>query len=423
MTRVVVVGGGIAGLTVAWAWKAKGAQVTVLEGSPDAGGVLGTDHHGPWLFERAAQTMRGGHGVPHRLIHALGLGEQVVVSEPGRPALLHQGKVAPLSPWGVVAGRPLSCRATWRALREPWIPPVPNPEETVDAFLRRRLGDGVADTLGGALLGGVTGGDPKELEVGGVFPAWVEAERRGGLFRGRAPADASAPRRPWTLRPGWQALVDALVSAVEAVHYDTQAVRIDADGPGWVVFARGGSFEADHVVLAAPPSAAADLVGGDPTEFPTHSLASVHLGFEDAKKRRGFGWLADPRERTDALGILWVSDILPHTAPPGHRLVRVMMGGGRHPDSARGTDAELIAAAQRVLQEVEGVTGPPVVTHVRRVRIPQATRGHHGRLRALAARAPGIHWLGWGTHGPGLVDTIVNALAAPAQGPALATRV
>lgn len=422
MTRVVVVGGGVAGLTAAWAWKAKGARVTVLEGSPEAGGVLGTDHHGPWLFERAAQTMRGGHGVPYRLMGALGLDDQVVVSEPGRPAVLHQGRVTPLSPWGLIAGRPLPCRATWRALREPWVPPMGNPEETVDAFLRRRMGDAVADTLAAALLGGVTGGDPRELEVGAVFPAWVAAEGRGGLIRGRAPVDATAPRRPWSLRLGWQSLVDALVSAVGDVQCDTQAVRIDADGAGWVVFARGGSFEADHVVLAAPPSAAADLVGGDPTEFPTAALASVHLGFEDATRRRGFGWLADPRERTDALGVLWVSDILPHTAPSGHRLVRVMIGGRRNPDAARGTDGDLIAAARRVLAEVEGVTAAPVVTHVRRVRIPQPTRGHQARLRALAARARGIHWLGWGTLGPGLVDTLVNALAAPAQGPALTTR-
>ena len=49
--HVVVIGGGISGLTAAFWLKQKGVSVTVLERDAVPGGTMRTQHDGGWLIE------------------------------------------------------------------------------------------------------------------------------------------------------------------------------------------------------------------------------------------------------------------------------------------------------------------------------------------------------------------------------------
>ena len=87
-TRVVVAGGGITGLTLAFTLQEEAArlgvavEVTVIDAAPDAGGHARTVADGPWVIEM------GPNGFPDRepetlaLVHELALDARLVESSP-----------------------------------------------------------------------------------------------------------------------------------------------------------------------------------------------------------------------------------------------------------------------------------------------------------------------------------------------------
>src|SRR5207237_512405 len=89
------------------------------------------------------------------------------------------------------------------------------PEESVDAFARRRAGPEVAETLADAFVTGIYAGDPRLLSVQAAFPRLAALERehgsvQRGLARTRAPRPKgeSRPGRMWSFREGLGLLVD-----------------------------------------------------------------------------------------------------------------------------------------------------------------------------------------------------------------------
>src|SRR6267142_913863 len=91
--RVIVVGGGIAGLAAAWAIRAEAArraeslELTLLEAGPRAGGRIRTTIEDGYLVEWAANAVQGTGGAAWRLAEAVGLAEQRV---PCRPDAAHR---------------------------------------------------------------------------------------------------------------------------------------------------------------------------------------------------------------------------------------------------------------------------------------------------------------------------------------------
>src|SRR5262249_38008134 len=77
--RVVVVGGGIAGLTAAFFLRDVGAEVVVLEGSPRLGGKLATSQVAGIDVDAGAEALLARRPEGVDLIAAVGLADQLVV--------------------------------------------------------------------------------------------------------------------------------------------------------------------------------------------------------------------------------------------------------------------------------------------------------------------------------------------------------
>lgn len=430
--RVVVVGGGVAGLVAGATLRraAPALDVVVLEAASRPGGKALTDLEDGWTLEHGPQTWLSDPAL-ERAIDLADLRDEVVPAAPDarRRLLLSGGALVPV-PQGV--HRVLGLGGLARALGEPFVAvrPEGGEDESIHAFATRRFGERAARTLVGALVTGIWAGDPERLSVRSALPRLAALEATHGsvtraLLRRGLPARTTA-----TLRRGLGSLGDGLARTLgpalrlRAPVKALEPLEAGAGGRWRVVPLDGPPLEAAAVVLATPSYAAADLVrtfdaglAGQLEAIPWAPVAAVCLGYPEAAFRggppRGFGFLV-PRGEARVLGCLFASSIAPGAAPPGHALLRVLIGGRLDPGALDLDDPALVELCRREVEPLLGIEGPPVLTRLfRHARaIPQYELGHAARLASIDAalgRRPGLHLTGNCYRGVSLGDVATDA--------------
>jgi protoporphyrinogen/coproporphyrinogen III oxidase len=214
---VVVVGGGIAGLTAALELAEAGVPVTVVEAADRFGGKIATNRVGGLVVEAGADSFLSTKPAGLALVERLGIADRLVNSkaEDRRTFVWSRGRLREL-PEGLVLGSPTRA---WSLLRSGLLSPAgaarlvgdivvprrrdadndgegrsgpPAAEETVAEFFTRRLGPEAYARVVEPLLAGIHAGDATRLSLPATFPRFVDMERdHGGLVRA-----ALAPHLP-----------------------------------------------------------------------------------------------------------------------------------------------------------------------------------------------------------------------------------
>lgn len=319
MTRVVVIGGGAAGLSAALAlldtFRARGGSVrpsaqvatggsrsaassqalslVVLEAREQVGGRVSSEQHGGFVIETGAATIPESASGFLELATRLGLRSELVYSDEraSRRYLWRSGRLRrlPARPPEILTSDALSLPARLRLVAEPLIPaapgalqlpasaPVPGdgslPEgsdESIGAFFRRRLGSRVTSELVDAVVGGIWAGDIEELSMRSALPKLWQMEREHGsllaaLRHSRLAANAPAgPARLCGFRHGMgqltQALGRAVMEAGGEVRLGSPVRRLGRSGSGYELALDGETLHADRLILAVPPPEAARLL-------------------------------------------------------------------------------------------------------------------------------------------------------------------
>jgi oxygen-dependent protoporphyrinogen oxidase len=429
---VLVVGGGISGLTTAFYLARGGRRVAVVEASPRVGGSLETRTDGAWRFELGPNTVLENHSAVTRLIREAGLdGEKVTASpEAKRRFLWKAGQLHPLpsGPVGFLRTPLFPFSAKLRLLREPWIPrPDGDPEETIAAFVRRRLGQAFLDYAVGPFVSGVYAGDPERLSVRHAVPKIASLERdhgsliRGAFARRKGPAPGGAMI---SFREGLDQLPRTLARAIGDVRTGVACRRIVPGEAGFLAETEAGPITAREVVLAVPADVAASLLDEATqgrsrglAEIPYAAVALVSTGWhrgDIAHPLGGFGFLAPRKEGLHVLGVLFPSEIFPGRAPEGHTVLTAFVGGRTEPEAAAWDDGRLMSVILGELRQTVGVRGEPLIQTLRRWprAIPQYEVGH-GRFldlaREIEGALPGLRIGGNFLRGVSVPDCIRNA--------------
>lgn len=432
MPHVVVVGGGLSGLAVAYRLKqfAPAVSVTVLEPRDRPGGNIGTENHGGFRVERGPNGFLDRTPFVPNLVRDLGLaGRLIAASEGSRKNryLFLRGKLCklPTGPFGLLTTSLLSLRGKWQLLTEPWRkrPAEVPADESVAQFVSRRAGQEAAEVFADALVTGIHGGDPTQLSVAATFPRLPVMEREAGsVVRGfiraakqrRREAEARGqpapgPQKMWSFREGLQVLVDALASALGPMLRCGVTVRsvvkseqgVSSPGGQWTVTTDAELITADAVVLACPAPVQAQLVAELNPVLATeiagisyNRIAVVALGYrqEDCPgPLDGFGYIAPQNTRRDVLGVQWCSSIFPDRAPPGFVLWRALCGGVHRGEMLDWDDDTLARAVHAEMKLVMGVRGEPVFRRIVRWprAIPQYVIGHLDRVAKIDSLVDG----------------------------------
>jgi|CXWL01.1.fsa_nt_gi oxygen-dependent protoporphyrinogen oxidase len=131
--KIIVVGGGIAGLTAAYTLQKDGFDVEVLEREDTAGGRMRSERHGDFVVDRGAQFIASSYRNMKTLVDELGLKPQVRRLKTGRGATLRDGKF--------VSGNYAGYKAIMRARDLSWSSKLRLPRIVLELRRNKRLLD------------------------------------------------------------------------------------------------------------------------------------------------------------------------------------------------------------------------------------------------------------------------------------------
>jgi oxygen-dependent protoporphyrinogen oxidase len=440
---VLVIGGGISGLSCASALRAAGIAAQVLEAGRQPGGVIRTERHDGYLCELGPQSFLLTEELL-QLSRDLGIEQQCIEAEPRLPryvvvnGALH---AVPMSPPALVASSLLSFKTKMAVLRDAFghsRPPLE--DESVAAFIRRKFTPELLERLAAPFVSGIYAGDPEKLSWRSAFPQAHQAEATSGsLIRGMMRAGRAKPRRSRTLAScthGIDTLPRAFAKMLgDGLRCNAEVSRIERQGAGHgyrvaVQDTRSGAQDqmvADHIVLAVPAYAAGRLLAAMDSELAGALCAIeyapvgvVSLGYrtqEIGRSERGFGFLIPRNEGLRTLGTVWNSSLFAGRAPEGRALYTSFIGGATDPKAADLPEAEMIATVQREIAPLLQARGPALFAraHTWKKAIPQYNVGHAKRVAHILERLkalPGLSILGNFIAGPSMGTCVAEAQKA-----------
>lgn len=448
---VVIVGGGITGLSAAWElWRAAGPaiRVIVLEAGERWGGkVLTQTMPGPeggrFVVDAGPDSLVTRKREIWTLVRELGLEDRVIdpggeasgtyVLDGGRPMRL------PLDPISFIRSPLLSWRGKLRLLAEPFQPGKgDDADESLADFVTRRLGAEALEKFIGPVLGGIYNTNPETQSILVTSPVMRQMEQRhrslflatlaGRRQRQNAPVEPNPPpSRFINFRDGAAELTDALVAQLPVdLRLSSPVERIEADGQRWVVIGEGVRLTADAVIVAAPANRAAAMLAGVAPEaaglmraIRHNAIGTISLAYRAADVRLSApirGLMIPRREKRRVDAVVYTSAKLPSRAPAGTSLLRVFFGGG-DPSLAVMPEADLLAVVRAELRELLGLDAAPLDTVMARWpdSYAQADVGHLERVAAIeAALPPGVFVAGGSYRGLAVPDCVKQGRQAGA---------
>lgn len=432
---VAVLGGGIGGLSACHhlSKSPNVSKVVLLEKSGRCGGWLSSIRRDDGaVFEQGPRGLRPAGAVGRNtlnMVSELGLESEILPVTKDHVAsknrfLYVKGQLhkMPSGPGGVVRTIPPFSRPIIQSvLKEILIRKGTEEDESVHAFVSRRLGSELADIAIDSLCRGVFAGDSRQLSVRSCFPPLYKAERsRSSIVLGMLMGSGGGPKvvpsdlakraskeswTQWSLKRGMQAFPEALEDMLKRrerveLHHHAKVKSLNMNGGCWEIKLDDGiSLKADHVISTLPASELASVLppAAQPLSEQLRSIASVNVAVVNLEYEgfilpvTGFGHLVPSSEDPGLLGVVYDSVTFPQHNRSGGLTTRltVMMGGAwfeqtfGHPDAV--TEQTLLDRATQAVTSHLGVNSQPVWSCVvlHKNCIPQYHLGHWKRLEKM----------------------------------------
>ena len=407
MKKIIIIGGGIAGLATAFRIQREikeGANLEciLLEGSNHFGGKISTEKLDGFIIERGPDSFISQKPAAIQLCKQLGLEDRLTGTNPGAPStFVYTGGKLVTMPDGLslmiptkflpFALTPLfSLPGKIRMAFDLLIPKKQdNGDESLASFVRRRMGEEALNKMAEPMLAGIYASDPEKMSITSTFPMFVETEKKyrslilGMLARKKAML-MNAVKRPssayslfMTLKDGLGEMVDAVIKKSPDIQFKsgTKVVGIERNKEKWHLKLDDGSEnQVDAVIVATPGTVTAKLLQNitpDSAELLNSihyvSTATVTLGYKKegfSHSLDGFGFVVPKAEGCSILACTWTSSKFPHRAPKDYVMLRCYVGGALQEGIAEKDTETLETLVRKDLQQIMGITEIPIFCKV-----------------------------------------------------------
>lgn len=449
--KVVVVGGGITGLSAAF-YMQKEAQekgypleVLLVESTHRLGGKIQTVRKDGFVIERGPDSFLERKVSMGELAKDVGIADQLVNNSTGQSFVLLEDRLHPI-PKGSVMGIPtdmnhffssglFSLSGKVRALEDLVLPRSNvKGDQSLGQFFRRRLGKEVVENLMEPLLSGIYAGDLDKLSLQSTYPQFYETEqkyrslilgtRKNAAKRATSPAPAGKAKGQFqTLRNGLESLVEAIEAKLTpgSVLKSVKVDRVEKEENKVTLhFNNGQTVIADAVIFATSHHVVRELFEpfgllGQLKEMPSATVATVAMAFpaEQVKQEEdGTGFVVSRNSDFAITACTWTHRKWPTTTPDGKVLLRSYVGREGDEAIVDLSDKELEKIVLDDLRKIIHIDGEPEFTIVSRWKkaMHQYTVGHKERIeksfREIEEAFPMVKLAGASYEGIGLPDCV-----------------
>ncbi len=467
MPKIIIIGGGIAGLAAAVHLKAgakahdKTVDVLLLEKNSRIGGKILTEKLGPYLVEGGPDSFLPEKVWALNLARHLGLEPEILPSnDEFKGTFIYSGKqlhslpegvmlMVPTSFWPMAKSRLITWPGKIRMGMEVFVPKRKlREDESLASFVTRRLGRECLEKIAEPLVAGIHTSNPDNMSVLATFPRFVQMEQKSGsLIRGmiasmktrtHATHNGPPPKTGATkltfltsFKHGMQALSQACADYIGpgSIRLNSGVKTVEPKGKGYAVtLESGGILEADHVMIASASYETASMVGGfdevlaaqmNKIEWSSSSTVTVVFRKDDVRvPLKGFGFIVPRVEGRRVNAATYSSIKWSYRAPNDTIMIRVFVGGGHHEELV--TELDDAGMVRMVLEELDTILGlkaDPQFSKVYRWHkgMPKYTVGHLDRIALLDRMLsihPGLHLIGCSYKGIGIGDCVHEAQIA-----------
>jgi oxygen-dependent protoporphyrinogen oxidase len=438
--NIAIIGGGVAGLTAAYYLKKSGHIPTLLESSPNIGGVMQTEVIDGFTIENGPNTILLSD---QRTLDMLD--DLVIEIEDASPKSQNRYVVknkkcvpVPTSLGSFIKSSLFSSNTKFKIFTEAFRRNSPTAgEESISQFVVRRFNKEVLDFAVNPFIAGTYAGDPDSLSIEHSFPLLIDTEREhgsiiGGFFKNRKLKNLNnIKRRTVSFKHGISALPKKLAEfSINNILYQSQITDISKSDNGYKLnFLQNEdkqSFICDEIICTVPTYALNKITlnGEKYSDFDELSqinyppVISISLGYktEDIPHPLdGFGALVPKCEQMNILGVLFSSTLFANRAPDGHSLLTIFMGGSRQPKLSALTESQRLDLIRADLQVLLDIHAEPVLVHQTEWEksIPQyhVGYGHYKSIMNMVeAKLPYFHFAGNYVNGISIQDTILNSM-------------
>lgn len=450
--QIIILGAGITGLSLAWFLKNRyqdSISITIIEKTDRVGGWLQTITQDGFLFELGPHSYRvqKDNSATLELIESLGIQDKVIFPDPAahQRHLLFQQRLLPFprNVFGCLTS-PLMRgvgKALWRDLKAPI---SCNQDESIYAFMERRLGTELTERLIDPLVSGIYAGDMRKLSIKSCFPQlWKWEQQNGSLLKGSFSRKSEPSNFSNFIKQvnkhglySFQEGIKTLPSELEKHLKENLLLSSHATALQFhkesidVVLSNGKLLKADYLFSTLPAGALADLVephhvraAQNLKSIPYTSVAVVNLGYRaPLLRKKGFGFLIPQQEKESALGMIWDSAVFPsHNRQNAETRLTVMMGGSKHPEITALGSSEHYTIARQLVAKHLNIHQLPDTFHpyIAKEAIPQYQVGHQERVVSiktdLGALSSRLFCLGSAFEGVSINDCIRQAQTVTAH--------
>jgi oxygen-dependent protoporphyrinogen oxidase len=460
MKRIAVIGAGIAGLSTAYYLsklaQQRGQQLELMlfekEGRP--GGSLLTEQADGFLLEAGPDCFISEKPWALQLCRELGLEQEVIGTNQQlrRTFILLKGRLheipegfmllAPTSLWPFIKSSLFSLPGKARMGLDLILPrKKSDTEESLAAFVLRRLGREALERIAEPLVAGIHAGDPETMSLKSTFPRFIDLEQGHrsiiwGMYQRKKQFALQQSRYTMfiTLRQGMEGLISALKKALppETISPGQEVIAVEeitgksSHKPRYRLQLGGKkkAMEVDAVVLATPAFVTAKLLQGMAADIcqlldtiPYCSTATINLAYARSQIGHpldGYGFVVPRLEKRSIMAATFSSVKFAHRAPEGKVLLRCFVGGAKNEEIVSWEDGKLLTAVEGDMGEILKITGTPQVARIYRwpKSMPQYTLGHEERLKRVEqglAQLPGLFVTGSAYRGIGISDCVHEA--------------
>lgn len=443
MDRIVIVGGGISGLSLAYALLESdpSADVVVFESEKRPGGKIWTEKINGFLCEGGVNGFLDNRPKTLELASKLLLNPLRSSDAARKRYVFSDGKLRllPESPLSFLSSDLLTLYGRLRVVYEFFAPRGSSDDETLADFARRRLGKEAYEKLIDPMASGIYAGNPESLSLKSCFPKVFKLEEKyGSLIKGMIKLQREAKKSGnqkvgagpggtlTSFYSGMGIMIDSMKSSLkERLIVGDKVVSVEKKNKGYAVHLSDGMIvEAEILVIASPAYSAAEILrnldrslSSVLSEIPYPSVSVVCFGYRKeriANKLDGFGFLIPYKERRKILGALWDSSIFPGRAPDGYVLLRSMVGGARASEIAMQDDSRLMDVVAEELKDIMDIKVQPDFVKIYRHEkaIPQYNIGHNKKVEAvdeMLLKYKNLYLTGNAYRGIGINDCIENS--------------